>query len=174
MRGGSIRRIEESRTCRYPNRFGKRSKVRSAILSRFSKLLILAMLGPVCLSAETIRNPAKRPGAGPFFQIVRSGKWGFMDRTGRVVITPAFADERDFFHGLAAVELPEGKWGFIEESGKLTITARFDDVRDFIDDLAPVRIGRKWGYIDTSGRIVIEPIFQSAGEFHEGLARIYL
>jgi hypothetical protein len=144
------------------------------MFSRCSRLLILAILGVVCASAETIRNPAKRTGAGPFFQIVRNGKWGFMDRTGRVVIAPAFADERDFFHGLAAVALPEGKWGFIDESGKLSITARFDEVRDFIDDLAPVRIGRKWGYIDTSGRMVIEPHFQSAGEFHEGLARIHL
>jgi hypothetical protein len=97
-----------------------------------------------------------------------------MDRTGRVVIAPAFAEEQDFFHGLAAVALPEGKWGFIDESGKLTITARFDEVRDFIDELAPVRIGRKWGYIDTLGRIAIEPRFQSAGEFHEGLASIHL
>lgn len=139
-----------------------------------SKLLVVTALGLACASAETIRNPAKRTGAGPLFQIIRNGKWGFMDRTGRVVIAPAFADEHDFFHGLAAVAFPDGKWGFIDESGKLSITARFDEVRDFIDDLAPVRIGRKWGYIDTSGRMVIEPRFQSAGEFHEGLARIHL
>ena len=139
-----------------------------------SKLLILAILGVVCADATTIRNPAKRAGAGPFFQIVRKGKWGFIDRTGRVVVAPAFADERDFFHGLAAVELPKGKWGFIDEAGKLSIPARFDEVRDFIDDLAPVRIGRKWGYIDTAGRLAIEPQFQAAGEFHEGLARIHL
>jgi len=135
---------------------------------------VLAVLEVICASPETVRNPAKRTGAGPLFQIVRNGKWGFMDRTGRVVIAPAFADERDFFHGLAAVQLPEGKWGFIDESGKISITVRFEEVRDFIDELAPVRIGRKWGYIDTSGRMVIEPRFQSAGEFHEGLARIHL
>ena len=137
------------------------------------KVLLLAALAVACASAETVRNPAKRAGAGPLFQIIRHGKWGFMDRTGRVVIAPAFDDERDFFHGLAAVRLPE-KWGFIDETGKLTIPARFDEVRDFLEDLTPVRIGRKWGYIDTSGRMVIEPRFQSAGEFHEGLARIYL
>jgi len=97
-----------------------------------------------------------------------------MDRAGRVVIAPAFLDERDFFHGLAAVLLPQGKWGFIDETGKLAITALFDEVGDFIGDLAPVRIERKWGYVDTSGRMAIEPRFQSAGEFHGGLARVHL
>jgi hypothetical protein len=144
------------------------------MFSSRSKGLILAVLAIVCASAETVRNPAKRKGAGPLFQIVRNGKWGFMDRTGRVAIAPAFYDERDFFHGLAAVETPQGKWGFIDENGKLVIAARFDDVRDFIEELAPVRIDRKWGYIDTSGRMAVEPRFQSAGEFHEGLARIHV
>ncbi len=138
------------------------------------KALITALLAIVCASAERIRVPVKRPGAGPLFQIVRAGKWGFMDRTGQVVIAPAFDDERDFFHGLAAVETAEGHWGYINEKGTLAIAARFDEVKDFIEELAPVRIGRKWGYIDTSGRMAVEPRFQSAGEFHQGLARVHL
>jgi hypothetical protein len=139
-----------------------------------SKALITALLAVVCASAETIRVPTKRPGAGSLFQVVRDGKWGFMDRTGQVVIPPAFEDERDFFHGLAAVEMSEGHWGYINEKGKLAIAARFDEVRDFIEELAPVRIGRKWGYVETAGRMAVEPRYQSAGEFHEGLARVHL
>jgi len=138
------------------------------------RILAAAVLAVVCASAETIPNPTKRAGAGPLFQIVRHGKWGFMDRTGRVVIAPAFSGEDDFFGGLAAVRLPEGKLGFIDERGRFVIAARFDEVCDFVGDLAPVRIGRKWGYIDTSGRMVVEPQFQAAGEFHEGLARVHL
>jgi len=131
------------------------------------------MLAIASTNAETIRVPSKRPGAGPLFQIVRDGKWGFMNRTGRIVISPAFAEERDFFHDLAAVALPEGKWGYINQTGKLVIDGRFDEVRDFLEELAPVRIGRKWGYINTSGQMVVEPQFQSAGEFHDGLARVH-
>jgi hypothetical protein len=138
------------------------------------RILIAAVLALVCASAERVRNPTKKAGAGPLFQIPRDGKWGFMDRKGHVVIAPAFADERDFFHGLAGVELSNGKWGFINERGKFAIPARFDEVRDFIDDLAPVRVDRKWGYIDTAGRMAIAPRFQAAGEFHEGLARMYV
>lgn len=82
-------------------------------------LLLLVVLAVAGATAETIRYGGKRAGAGPFFQILRDGEWDFMDRTGRVVIAPAFAGERDFFHALAAVALPEGNWGFIDESGKL-------------------------------------------------------
>src|SRR5579862_7350185 len=136
--------------------------------------LFMVVLAVGCVSAETVRNPAKRAGAGPLFQIIRAGKWGFMDRTGRVVIAPAFDDERDLFHGLAAVETDEGHWGYVNEKGKFVIPAHFDEVRDFIEELAPVRIGRKWGYIDTSGRMAVEPRFQSGGEFYEGLAKVHL
>ena len=137
------------------------------------RALVVAVVALSCANADTVRNPTKKPGAGPLFQI-RRGMWGFMDRTGRVVIKPAFLNERDFFHGLAAVEWPDGKWGYINERGKFAIPARFDEARDFIDDLAPVRIERKWGYIDTAGHVVIEPRFRAAGEFHDGLARIYV
>ncbi len=143
-------------------------------MSRAAKLcLILLSLLTLCASAETVRNPSKRKGAGPLFQIARDGKWGYMDRTGRIAIAPQFEYERDFFHGLAGVYLGK-KWGFIDEKGTLVITAQFDEVRDFLADLAPVRIGRKWGYINTSGRMVIPPRFQAAAEFHEGLARVHV
>jgi hypothetical protein len=145
-----------------------------ALGGRCSAFLIFLALCSVSANSETVRNPSKRAGAGPLFQIMRQNKWGFMDRTGRIVIAPSFTDERDFFHGLAAVLMENGNWGYINPSGKFAIEPRFDEVRDFLEELAPVRIGRKWGYIDTAGRMVIEPQYQSAGEFHEGLARVHV
>jgi hypothetical protein len=118
---------------------------------RLPGIMHLSVLVIVPASAEKVRNPTKKAGAGPLFQVVRNGKWGFMDRKGHVVIAPTFADERDFFHGLAGVELPNEKWGFIDEKGKFAIPARFDEVRDSIDDLAPVRVGRKWATLTRLG-----------------------
>jgi hypothetical protein len=140
-------------------------------LCRYAPIAIV--LATSCLSAETIRDPTKRAGAGPPFRIQRGDKWGYMSPTGKVVIKPQFDDERDFFHGLAGV-LAGKKWGFVNIHGELVIPAQFDDVRDFSDDLAPIRIGRKWGYIDTGGRMVIRARFQAAAEFHEGLAKVHI
>lgn len=39
------------------------------MFSSRSKALILALIAVVCVSAETIRNPAKRTGAGPYFKL---------------------------------------------------------------------------------------------------------
>jgi hypothetical protein len=80
--------------------------------------------------------------------ISNSSEWepGFLDRTGRVVMAPAFADERDFF-------MVWPRWRCRKENED-SFTPRFSEVRDFTDDLAPVRIGQRWEYIDTSGRTV--------------------
>jgi len=37
-----------------------------------------------------------------------SGKWGYIDRTGKMVIPARFLDARSFSDGLAAVRSPEG------------------------------------------------------------------
>ncbi len=75
------------------------------MLSPRSIALLAAMLALASLSAERVRDPTKRLGAGPLFQIRRGDRLGYIDRTGRIVIRPRFYDERDFFHGLAGVLL---------------------------------------------------------------------
>lgn len=75
-----------------------------------------------------------------------SGKDGFIDRTGKVVIQPQFAQARAFAEGLALVKVGGTRTG----SG-------------------PIR-GGKWGYIDQTGKFVIPAQFEWAGDFSEGLA----
>jgi hypothetical protein len=45
-------------------------------------------------------------------------KFGFMDKSGKIVIPIQFKEAGCFCDGRAAVEV-KGKWGFIDTSGKL-------------------------------------------------------
>ena len=45
------------------------------------------------------------------------GKWGFIDKTGAMVILPQFGYVSTFHEGLAAVAVG-GKWGYIDKTGK--------------------------------------------------------
>jgi hypothetical protein len=86
------------------------------------------------------------------------GGYGFMDKTGNLVISASFKSAEDFAEGLAAVFLEmEGKSKFIDKTGKI-VTPLFDAARSFSEGLAPVKQGDNWGFIDASGRWVISPI----------------
>jgi hypothetical protein len=141
------------------------------------RVAIVVVSAALCFGNTIVRVPTKKKGAGPLFQIHYGNKWGFMDRTGKIVIEPQFVDVSDFFDGLAKVVMPVGseyKSCFIDEKGKVVIPCKFDRAGDFSEGLAPVRIGRLWGYIDRSGKMVIAPQFQGASEFRGGLGRIVI
>jgi hypothetical protein len=140
-------------------------------LSLLILLSVLSIALPRALATTIEKDPTKRKGAGPLFQIRRGKKWGYMDHSGKVMIEPRFDSEGDFFHGLARVS-SDHKWGYINEKGRIDIEYQFDDALDFIGELAPIRIGRRGGYIDMKGRWMVPPAFQAAGEYFDGLARV--
>ncbi|MHC4117359.1 MAG: WG repeat-containing protein [Planctomycetota bacterium] len=113
------------------------------------------------------------------------GKFGYIDRTGKLVIKPRFDWAYAFSDGMARVRIGvprEGKFGFIDKTGTLAIQPRFVDARDFSEGFAIVNIGGKrkdgsveggkWGFVDTSGKVIIVPDADNIGDFCDGLARI--
>lgn len=94
------------------------------------------------------------------------GKYGFIDRSGQVVIPPQFVHAGMFKEGLAPVAIKNGRrrvYGFIDHSGKYAIKPQFDLVREFNNGLAavtsmgPDRELDKYGYIDKTGKYVWKP-----------------
>jgi hypothetical protein len=123
---------------------------------------------------------------------VRIGdKWGYIDKTGAVVITPQFDSAGIFSEGLACVRKGR-KVGYIDKTGKLAIPMKFDwfagvEVKDppipdldfakssiqvfqFSEGLASARSGNYGGYIDKSGKFVIPPIWERCSPFTDGKA----
>jgi len=58
---------------------------------------------------------------------LRSLQWGFIDKTGTMVIQPQFEDAHQFSEGLAGVK-KEGMWGFMDPKGTIVIRPHYDDV----------------------------------------------
>jgi hypothetical protein len=96
-----------------------------------------------------------KPPEVALFPMEFRGKWGFMDKTARVVIEPKYDLAGWFSEGLAAV-MVEGKWGYIDPSGKFVIEPKFDAAGWFEGGRAQVQLGDQWEYIDRSGRVVWE------------------
>src|SRR5438046_8703915 len=107
------------------------------------------------------------------FPIGQGGKWGYMDRTGKIVIRLQFDAASYFSEGLAGVMVDKkemgiltfGKEGYIDSKGEWVIKPQFDYAGEFSEGLAVVRVGDKQGYINKSGALVIKPKFYSADNF---------
>jgi len=113
--------------------------------------------------------------SNPLFVIVKDGKFGFIDQTGKMVIEPQFSSAMPFSEGLAAVRICR-KWGYIDDAGSVVIKPRFDSADSFSEGLAAVIIG-DWAtgereYIDQTGEVVIKHQFSIGFPFSEGLAKV--
>lgn len=83
------------------------------------------------------------------------GKWGFIDKSQKLVIPRRYEMVRSFSGGLAAVQVGEN-WGYIDHSGELVIPLQFDDAKRFQGRFAVVSKRGKWVWIDKTGSIVAE------------------
>jgi len=115
-------------------------------------------------------------------------KPAYIDKTGKVVITPEYKSDDPkrfvrnasaFSEGLARIDTAgkhsgysTGHVGFIDKTGKFAIEPRLDNAGDFSEGLAAVLVGKKWGYLDKTGRAVIEPQFDEAQKFSDGVAAV--
>ena len=77
------------------------------------------------------RPPGRyKPDNSGLYPINVNGKFGFMDRSGKTVITPQFDWTVGFSEGLASVRIGT-KWGYINTKGTVAITPQFDFAMPF-------------------------------------------
>ena len=132
----------------------------------------------VCAFIFATRSRTSQPSSA-LFPIIEKGKYGYIDRNGKVIIKPQFDMAKRFSEGLARVRVGS-KWGFIDQTGKIIIRPQFEisDIGDnnpsldFHEGMAAVSLdeGNKWGYIDRTGKMIIAPRYGAVDRFSEGLA----
>lgn len=150
------------------------------------KILNYLIMILLTLFLSSVRSTAQYESRAPqtLFPVERNEKWGFIDRTGKIVIPLQFESVNDFHEGLALVTA-NGKKLFIDETGRAVMTPQFDIIHDFSEGVAAVNIGEKripnlglisnpgkWGYIDKAGKLVLPLRFTHAEDFSEGLAGV--
>ena len=128
------------------------------------------------------------------FALVKSeGKWGAIDKTGKIIIQPQFDQVEDFIEGLKLVKLDD-KAEFTDKTGKIVIqpqlewiqntidilklvelnTESGDIVRNFVDVLTLAELGRESGVIDKTNKIAIQPQLEWIKDFIDILALVEL
>ncbi len=106
----------------------------------------------------------------PFEQF---GKWGYIDKAGRVVIRCQWEFADDFSEGLAKVKDKQGLYGFVDATGNCVIPCKWKFAFEFSEGLAAVKnAAGLCGYIDRQGREVIPCQWKNAYIFSEGLAAV--
>jgi hypothetical protein len=161
------------------------------LLSLLGALLFILWAGQPGLSPSAAETPQKKRACGDLWPVKQDNKWGYIDRTGKLVIPFKFDYGGDFSEGLAAVMMGE-KTGYIDETGKFVIPPQSYGGHPFSEGLAIVVLGPfedkggallyKYGYIDRTGKMVIKPsegknikwmsYYYQALAFSEGLAGV--
>jgi TonB family protein len=100
-----------------------------------------------------------------------SGKFGYTDGKGTVVIPYQFDNADDFHNDLAAVKT-QGKWGFINKTGKMVIAAQFELTYYFVDNFCPVKKNNKWYYINKKGKKSFGDYYLMALPYSNDLAAV--
>ncbi|MCD4705125.1 WG repeat-containing protein, partial [bacterium] len=103
--------------------------------------------------------------------VEKDDKWGFIDKSGKLVIEYQFDFATGFEEGLSVVH-KDNKRGFIDKSGNIVIGYHYDIAGGFKEGLAEVENFNAIGFIDKSGNLVIDYQFRYSWGFKEGLAPV--
>jgi hypothetical protein len=112
------------------------------------------------------------------FEIIN--KFGFINKSGKIVIEPQFDYVSSFKNGYAIFKKIDDyffyksiKYGKIDKSGNITLIKDFqaDDIGFFSDDLSLIEYKSKIGFCDSVGTILVSPQYDAIENLYMGLAK---
>ncbi len=108
----------------------------------------------------------------------KDGRYGYMDKTGAVLIKPVYRNAMSFSQGLAPVLFADsGHWGYINKKGEVVIKPAYVSAGGFFEGVAVVSTGKNsydkdnvTGIIDKTGKVLIPFEKRRIDQFKNGKA----
>lgn len=85
------------------------------------------------------------------YVILEEEMYGYINKTGKIVLSPQFHFAGDFYNGVA-VARKDGAYGYINRKGEFVIPPVYDFAHDFRDNIAKVNDGKEEYYINLRGK----------------------
>ncbi len=139
--------------------------LKKSLLSLLGILMFILWPGHQLPAKSPVENATPATTCPELWPVKQGEKWGYIDKTGRLIVPFKYDMAGDFSEGLAAVHLKD-KTGYIDKTGKLVIPIRFFSGFPFSSGRALVVFSlyrdkdrllmNKLGYIDKSGKMVFQ------------------
>lgn len=100
---------------------------------------------------------------------LKAGKYGFINKTGKIAIPCVYDMVWGFHQGMAKVR-KDHKIGYINVKNEIIIPIEYEDLGLFSDGFSIAQKNGKVGFIDAKNNLVVPCIYQDARPFEDGLA----
>ena len=107
-----------------------------------------------------------------FAKVMINKKYGFINRSGKIVIKPKYDYAERFSDGIAWASMANQDSTYINKEGKTVIKVKTDYILNFSENLSPALTNGKYGYVNKNTKKIIPNKFQFAGKFVDGIAKV--
>ncbi len=106
--------------------------------------------------------------ANYLYPIRQGNLTGFINRDGKVVVTPKYKTVGEFSEGRVGF-YENRKFGYLDHTGKVVIEAKYESGEEFAEGRAVVRDEQGYLVLDADGRVVNRIPYRTMGRYHAGL-----
>ena len=103
------------------------------------------------------------------FLVEKSGKFGYIDKKGAIVLPFIYDQASKVMNGVAAVQI-DGKYGLIDRKGKYKIIPQYEELYFENNDSGLLKFKNNglYGLINKSGKVIIPNKYENLGDIENG------
>ncbi len=100
------------------------------------------------------------------------GKWGMIDKLGKIVIQPRWRSLSSFREDIAMARSFSGTYYGLSRSDDTLFSIKAEECLPLSGGRARINFKGQWGYIDKDGTVTIPPTYDKTTDFSEGYAAV--